>query len=167
MAKSPMRLSDVFRRNALIANLQARDKRGVLAEMLSRLCECGNFDKKQMDSVTKAVLKREELGSTGIGKGLAVPHAKHAAVVRVTGALGLSREGVDFDALDGQPVHAIFLVLSPSDAAEEHIEALRLITELMRDEDLCRFLKQSKNEKAMAELLQEADEKLAQRRRSA
>jgi len=161
MAEAGTRLTQVFKRDALIARLHARDKEGVLQEMMTRLSERGAFDTKQMNSVIKALQKREERGSTAIGKGLAVPHGEHAAVERLVGAVGLSPDGIEFNSLDGQPVHAVFLVLSPSDAHDEHIQILRRITELMRDEDLCRFLKQCKDEKAMAELLQEADEKLS------
>ena len=158
-------LSTVFIRKNLIANLKAQEKQAAIQEMIARLNDSGAVEPDQSPSVMKAILKREEMGSTGIGRGIAVPHAKTSAVKKVVGVLAVSPAGIDFDALDGQPVQAIFLVLSPPDAPEEHIQVLRRITEMMRDEDLSRFLRSTKDEKSLVELLVEADEKLAAMRR--
>jgi len=151
----------VFKLDLLIAGLEARDKAGTLHEMVARLIEKGAVAEKQSGSLFRALMKREELGSTAIGRGLAVPHAKHSAVPEVVGVLAVSREGVQFDALDGQPVHVVLMVVSPADAADEHIQVLRMITRLMQDDDFCRFLMAAGDVNTLAELVVDADERLA------
>jgi mannitol/fructose-specific phosphotransferase system IIA component (Ntr-type) len=106
-------------------------------------------------------MAREQLGSTGIGQGLAVPHAKHEKVQDLVAAFGRSRKGIEFDSLDGEPVYLVFLLLSNKEASGLHLEALAYITKLLRDELFCRFLRDAANKDAVIELLREADEKLA------
>ena len=156
-----LRFSSVFKPDLLIVGLEARDKIGTLREMVARLTEKGALAEQQSGSLIRALMKREELGSTAIGRGLAVPHAKHPAITEVVGVLALSREGVPFDALDGDSVHVLLMVVSPADAADEHIQVLRMITRLMQDDDFCRFLRAADNAGTLAELVVEADERLA------
>jgi PTS system fructose-specific IIA component/PTS system nitrogen regulatory IIA component len=105
-------------------------------------------------------MSREELGSTGIGKGVAVPHAKHESVEGLVAAFGRSAAGVEFAALDGQPVQLIFLLLSSKDVSGQHLEALARVARLVRDDKFCRFLREAKDRGELAELLQEADSHL-------
>ena len=161
MKTPPPKFGSIFKLDLLIAGLEARDKAGTLREMVARLVEKGAVDEKQSGSLLRALMKREELGSTAIGRGLAVPHAKHSAVPEVIGVLAVSRKGVQFDALDGQPVHVVLMVVSPTDAADEHIRVLRMITRLMQDDDFCRFLTAAGDANTLAELIEEADERLA------
>ena len=109
------------------------------------------------DDIIKAIMKREELGSTGIGRGIAVPHTKHPSVERLIGTVGVSVSGVEFDSLDGEKVQLFFLLVSPPDRPGDHLRALENISRQLRDETFCRFLKQSRNTEDIVQLLEEAD----------
>lgn len=154
-----MRLSEFIVDKALIENLESKDKNGVIKEMVEALVQAKAIKKAQAASVIKALLDREKLGSTGIGQGVAVPHAKHKTVSKVIGAFGRSKGGVEFNALDGEPVHAVFLLISPEDSPGPHLRALAHISKLIRDNTFCRFLKEAKNLQELQELLEEADER--------
>src|SRR5262245_21070183 len=110
-----MRISDFLVREAIIPELVATTKEGVIREMVESLRAAGGFKGKEPEDVVKAILKRELLGSTGIGRGVAIPHAKHASVDRLLGTVALSRPGVVFDSLDGEAVHVFILLISPQD----------------------------------------------------
>jgi PTS system fructose-specific IIA component/PTS system nitrogen regulatory IIA component len=156
-----MKLSDFFALENIVADLAATRKEEAIQEMVRQLCASGALPKSQSAGVEKAILRREELGSTGIGKGVAVPHAKVVGVKGVIGAFGRSRQGVDFNSLDGQPVYLVFLLVSAPDTVEPHLEALRKITALLKDEDICSFLRRAATREDMAELLREADSRLS------
>jgi PTS system fructose-specific IIA component/PTS system nitrogen regulatory IIA component len=102
-------------------------------------------------------MKREELGSTGIGRGVAVPHTKHASVEKLIGTVGVSPAGLDFESLDGQSASLFFLLVSPPDRPGDHLRALENISRQLRDETFCRFLRQSKSPDDILQLLEEAD----------
>jgi nitrogen PTS system EIIA component len=105
----------------------------------------------------EAILKREELGSTGIGRGVAVPHTKHPSIEKLIGTVAISEEGVNFDSLDGEKVHLLFLLVSPPDRPGDHLRALENISRQLRDDTFCKFLKQSKKPEDVWQLLEEAD----------
>jgi mannitol/fructose-specific phosphotransferase system IIA component (Ntr-type) len=111
--------------------------------------------------VVGALEKREKLGSTGIGNGVAVPHAKLDSLDTILGAFGRSAEGLDFNAVDGEPVHLVFLVVSPFDKADAHIQALQKIFQAVKRVNFCKFLRQAKGVKDILELFHEVDEELA------
>ena len=111
----------------------------------------------EFESIVKAILKREELGSTGIGRGVAVPHTKHPSVDRLIGTVAVSPTGVDFVSLDGETVHLFFLLISPPDRPGDHLRALENISRQLRDDTFCRFLKQAKTPEEIGQLLDEAD----------
>ena len=119
--------------------------------------EAGKIAANEVDSIVKAVMKREELGSTGIGRGVAVPHTKHPSVDRLVGTVGVSPGGVDFDSLDGEKVQLFFLLISPPDRPGDHLRALENISRQLRDETFCRFLKKAKTAEDIRQLLDEAD----------
>jgi PTS system fructose-specific IIA component/PTS system nitrogen regulatory IIA component len=102
-------------------------------------------------------MKREELGSTGIGKGVAVPHTKHDCIKKITGTIARSTHGVDFNALDGEPVHLFFLLLSPNDSAGSHLAALERISTVIRDNDFRRFMREADGKVGIIEILREVD----------
>jgi mannitol/fructose-specific phosphotransferase system IIA component (Ntr-type) len=108
----------------------------------------------------EAILRREKKGTTGFGNGVAIPHAKHAGVKGVVGIVALSRAGVEFAALDSQPVHLFFLLLSNPDQPEEHLKAMEHIFRSIKNDPLRRFMCQSSNQEELVELLREADEGL-------
>ncbi|MCA9240675.1 MAG: PTS sugar transporter subunit IIA, partial [Planctomycetales bacterium] len=101
--------------------------------------------------------KREELGSTGIGQGVAVPHTKHPTVGKICGAVGVSQSGVEFDSLDGEKVHLLFLLVSPPDRPGDHLRALENTSRQLRDDSFRSFLMQSSTSDDIWQLLEEAD----------
>ena len=112
-----------------LARDAAASKRHVILSILQRMADTGQLPHQHCDSIAQAIHAREQLGSTGIGRGVAIPHAKHAAVERLTGAVARVPQGVNFESLDGQPVHIICLLLSPTDRPGDHLRAIR---DLMR-----------------------------------
>src|SRR5262249_51849840 len=117
----------------------------------------GKIGQGEVDGIVKAILKREELGSTGIGRGVAVPHTKHASVNRLVGTVAISGEGVDFDSLDGEKVQLFFLLISPPDRPGDHLRAMENISRQLRNDTFCKFLKQAKSADEIKQLLDEAD----------
>jgi len=156
-----MKLSDLIDSKAIVSELQATTKEEVIKELVAALEKADKVDGKDAKKLTAALMAREQLGSTGIGQGLAVPHAKHNSVGDLVAAFGRSKKGVDFDSLDGEPVYLVFLLLSNKEASGQHLEALAYITKLLRDDLFCRFLKEAKDHAELVELLREADQKLA------
>jgi len=152
-----MKFADFIVPDAIRSELTADEKEGVIREMVQALLDAGGIQKDEFESIVKAILKREELGSTGIGRGVAVPHTKHPSVDRLVGTVAVSGEGVDFDSLDGEKVHLFFLLISPPDRPGDHLRALENISRQLRDDTFCRFLKQSKTREEIQTLLEEAD----------
>jgi PTS system nitrogen regulatory IIA component len=152
-----MKFADFVSTEAIQADLVAEDKDGVIREMVQSLLDAGGVQEEEFESIIKAILKREELGSTGIGRGVAVPHTKHPSVDRLVGTVAVSREGVDFQSLDGEKVHLFFLLISPPDRPGDHLRALENISRQLRNDTFCRFLKQSKSADDIRQLLEEAD----------
>jgi PTS system fructose-specific IIA component/PTS system nitrogen regulatory IIA component len=152
-----MKFADFVSTEAIQADLVAEDKDGVIREMVRSLLNAGGVQEEEFESIVKAILKREELGSTGIGRGVAVPHTKHPSVDRLVGTVAVSREGVDFQSLDGEKVHLFFLLISPPDRPGDHLRALENISRQLRNDTFCRFLKQSKTADDIRQLLEEAD----------
>ncbi|MCA9246561.1 MAG: PTS sugar transporter subunit IIA [Planctomycetales bacterium] len=152
-----MKFADFVNTDAIQAELEADDKEGVIREIAGGLLKAGAVAEDEFEGIVQAIMKREELGSTGIGRGVAVPHTKHPSVDRLVGTVGVSTEGVDFDSLDGEKVHLFFLLISPPDRPGDHLRALENISRQLRDDTFCRFLKQSKTPQDIAQLLEEAD----------
>lgn len=152
-----MKFADFVSREAIRAELTARDKEGAIREMVQTLVDVRKIEADEFESIVKAILKREELGSTGIGRGVAVPHTKHPSVDRLVGTVAISREGVDFASLDGETVQLFFLLISPPDRPGDHLRALENISRQLRDDTFCRFLKQAKSTEDIRQLLDEAD----------
>lgn len=152
-----MKFADFVSREAIRADLTADDKEAVIREMTQALLTAGKIQPDEHDSIVKAILKREELGSTGIGRGVAVPHTKHPSVQRLIGTVAVSSEGVDFDSLDGEKVNLFFLLISPPDRPGDHLRALENVSRQLRDENFCKFLKQARNVDEILQLLDEAD----------
>jgi PTS system fructose-specific IIA component/PTS system nitrogen regulatory IIA component len=152
-----MKFSDFICREAIRTNLEAGEKEAVIRSMAQSLLEANKIQQKDFDSIVEAILKREELGSTGIGRGVAVPHTKHPSIEKLIGTVAISADGVNFDSLDGEKVHLLFLLVSPPDRPGDHLRALENISRQLRDDTFCRFLKQSKKPEDVWQLLEEAD----------
>jgi PTS system fructose-specific IIA component/PTS system nitrogen regulatory IIA component len=152
-----MKFADFVCHEAILAQLEATDKEGAIREMVQALCKAGRVEAEESEGIVKAILKREELGSTGIGRGVAVPHTKHPSIERLVGTVAVSPHGVDFASLDGEVVHLFFLLVSPPDRPGDHLRALENISRQLRDDTFCRFLKQAKTVGEIQQLLTEAD----------
>jgi mannitol/fructose-specific phosphotransferase system IIA component (Ntr-type) len=162
-----MKLSDFVIREAIVPGLQATSKEPAIREILDSLRVAGHIPNGEMESIHRAIMKREELGSTGIGDGVAVPHTKHASVARPVGTVALSRDGVAFASLDGEPVHIVFLLVSPVDRPGDHLRALENISRHLRNETFRRFLRQSTTREQLIGLLEEADQNTFSQERDA
>lgn len=153
-----MRMSDFVVRDAIVSELKATTKEAVIREMIESLHSAGYFKGGELEDVIKAVLKREMLGSTGIGRGVAIPHTKHTTVERLIGTVALSPEGVSFDSLDGEPVYIFVLLISPQDRPGDHLRALENVSRCLRDDSFVSSLRQASNRDAVWTLLSELDQ---------
>ena len=152
-----MRLSDVLARDATIYGLEAKTKEPVLREMLSAMVAAGKLAANRGDEVMEALMRRERLGTTGVGKGIAVPHAKHDCIEGIIASIGHSSTGVEFASLDNEPVYTVFLLLASPRATGEHLAALERISAVVRDDDYWRFLRDAKSGAEILEIIGEAD----------
>jgi len=116
-------------------------KQQVVTEMVAALGAAGYFRDEDLADIVRAVMRREELGTTGIGHGIAIPHSRHPSVDRLIGTLALSRGGLPFESLDGEPVYVFFLLVSPQERPGDHLRALEAVVRTMRDEDFVRRLR--------------------------
>ncbi len=153
-----MKLSDFVVNEAILVDLQATGKEDAIREIVQSLVRSGRLAEGDLESVSRAILGREELGSTGIGQGVAVPHTRHPTVNRLIGTVALSRRGVDFAALDGEPVDILFLLISPPNQPGDHLRALENISRHLKDERFVNFLRQAKTRENVIDLLEETDQ---------
>ena len=152
-----MKFSDFVAVEAIRPNIAATSKEGVIREMTQSLVDAGKIAANEMESIVKAIMKREDLGSTGIGRGVAVPHTKHPSVNRLIGTVAISQGGIDFESLDGDPVQLFFLLVSPPDRPGDHLRALENISRQLRDDSFCKTLKEATGPQDVWRLLEEAD----------
>jgi mannitol/fructose-specific phosphotransferase system IIA component (Ntr-type) len=129
---SPIERLDCVGPEAVIRRMHARDKLAAITALANRLHATGKLPQDAVAEVITAMARREELGSTGIGRGLAVPHTKHPSVSHVIGAIGYSQSGIDFNSLDGQLVHTVVMLVSPPDRPGEYLRALEQVSKLAR-----------------------------------
>lgn len=153
-----MKLSDFVVKEAILVDLDATSKEPAIREIVQSLAAAGRLSEADTDSVAKAILNREELGSTGIGQGVAVPHTRHPKADRLIGTVAISRKGVDFAALDGDPVDIFFLLVSPPNQPGDHLRALENISRHLKDERFVSFLRQAKTREDVIDTLDEADQ---------
>jgi mannitol/fructose-specific phosphotransferase system IIA component (Ntr-type) len=156
-----MKLIDFVNTNALIPELQATDRNGVIRELVQALADHGAIDPARADGIAQAVIRRENQGSTGFGKGVAVPHVKHDAVARTVACVGRSSHGVDFVSLDRAPVYTVVLLVSPKNDPDAHLAAMEKIFRHLREDNFRRFLRQADTREKIADLIHEADEMAA------
>lgn len=143
---------------ATIPELKAQDRDGVIAELVSSLDKAGRLGKGKSKELARAVIKREKEASTGMGKGVAVPHVKHKAVKDVVAVIGMSSAGIDFSALDKQPVYSVILLISPADEPDKHLQAMENIFRHLQHEKFRKFLRQCRSIAQIEDLLREVDE---------
>jgi len=152
-----MKIMDFLNKKAVTANLKAADKEGVVRELVELLAAADEI--KNKEELIRALLTRESLGSTGIGQGIGIPHAKSANVKSLVAAFGLSQKGVNFDSLDGEPVYIFFLLIAPEESAGPHLKALARISRMLKDKYFRELLRKSKDEKEILRMIQEEDAK--------
>jgi mannitol/fructose-specific phosphotransferase system IIA component (Ntr-type) len=153
-----MKLREFILTDAIIPNLEATERNGVIQELVKSLANAGALPEDAIEEVVAALIKREENGSTGFGKGVAVPHVKHPKIKKMAGTVGRSANGVDFAALDHQPVYSIVLLLSPDNAPQQHLQAMNIIFTNLQKDMFRKFLRQSETQQAIVDLLDEADQ---------
>lgn len=152
-----MKLSDFIIKSAIIKNLKARNKKGVLEELVETVKKVYRPRNFKVGETVDSLLKREKIGSTGIGNGIAVPHTKVNSFSAVVGAFGKSDVGLDFNALDGAPVHLIFLILAPPDQPEVNLQVLQRVSQAIKQPNFCKFLRRASETKDIMELFREVD----------
>ena len=152
-----MKFSDFVVASAIRADIAADDKPSVIQELVASLAQAGAIRQEDAPGIVAAIMKREELGSTGIGRGVAVPHTKHASVGSLIATVAISARGIDFSSLDGEDVYILFLLVSPPDRPGDHLRGLETITRHLKSDDFCRFLRQSKTRENIVDLLKEVD----------
>jgi nitrogen PTS system EIIA component len=144
-------------RDAIIPSLDATTKEAVIRGMVESLRDAGQFKGADVEDVVRAILKRELLGSTGIGRGVAIPHTKHQSVDRLVGTLAVSRQGVAFESLDGEPVFIFVLLISPQDRPGDHLRALENVSRCLRDDAFVRALRAATTKEEICRLLDRLD----------
>ncbi len=152
-----MKLRDFVLTDAIIPQIQAIQRDDVVAELVDQLLEAGAAPADLRDTLIAEILKREKNGSTGFGKGVAIPHVKHEKIPKVAAAIGISPRGVDYNALDKQPVYSIFMLLSPADQPDQHLHAMETIFANLQNDTFRSFLRQAETHDAVTTLLEEAD----------
>ncbi len=153
-----MKLTDFVVRRAIAPSLSATDRNGAIRELITALAAGGALPNADADTITKAVIQRENQGSTGFGKGVAVPHVKHEKVPTIMAAIGRSVAGIDFAALDRAPVYTVVVLLSPPDNPDGHLQAMENIFRHLQRDNFRRFLRQAETADAVWDLIEEADQ---------
>jgi PTS system nitrogen regulatory IIA component len=145
-----MTLTDLVATNAVIPALKANNKKQVLQELAARAAELTGQNER---AILEILLQREQLGSTAVGNGVAIPHGKLPKLGRLFGLFARLERGIDFEALDGQPVDLVFLLLAPEAAGADHLKALARVARLLRDADIARKLRESRDADAIYAVL--------------
>ena len=154
-----MSITEFLNERAVSCDLQATDKEGAIRELVSLLVRAGSVKDKDVGRLTQILLDREALGSTGIGQGVAIPHGKSNCVSRLVSAFGVSKHGMNFDSLDGEPAQLFFLLVAPEDSAGPHLKALARISRLLKDKHFRDSLRTARDEKTLLKIMTEEDER--------
>ncbi len=144
---------------AVSADVRSQNKEEITRELVGLLVKAGTVKERDTNKLVQILLNRESLGSTGIGQGVAIPHGKSDCVNKLVAAFGVSRSGVNFDSLDGEPVHLFFLLVAPEDSAGPHLKALARISRLLKDKHFRDSLRAAKDEKAIVKIIREEDDR--------
>lgn len=151
-----MKIRDFLKVDSISVDLQGKSKKEVIKELVQLLSKSKKI--KDIDKMVKILMDREELGSTGIGQGIAIPHGKSDAVSEISAAFGISKKGINYEALDGEPVNLIFLLMAPHDSAGVHLKALAKISRLLKDKFFRQALRESKSSEEVMKIIKEEDE---------
>ncbi len=154
-----MQIMDFLSKKAIITDIKSTKKEDVIKELVDVLVNAGEVEKRHRNKLIDALMTRESLGSTAIGQGIAIPHAKSDSVEKLVAAFGLSKKGLDFDSLDGEPAYIFFLLLAPQDSAGPHLKALARISRLLKDKYFRDSLRACTDDKAVVKIIIQEDEK--------
>jgi len=141
----------------IVFPLKGKEKKEIIKELIDVLVQNRKIKEKDKEEVFKCVMEREKLGSTGVGLGIAIPHGRTAAVDKLIGALGISPEGVEFETLDGEPVHFVFLILSPLEATSDYLRAISRVARMFKDRFLREALKNVSSVEEVVKILKQED----------
>jgi PTS system nitrogen regulatory IIA component len=151
-----MKIMDIFSKEHIIDGLQSKTQRDVLKEMSGVFLQ-GEIKFSHEDTVN-TLLEREKLGSTGIGDGIAIPHGKLADIDDLIVSFGISREGVEFNAMDGKPAHIFFLLLAPENTTGRHLKALAKISKMLKDNTFRKKLMEAKSKDEIYMVISDRDD---------
>lgn len=154
-----MKVMEFLPKKAISSDLKGTNKQEIISELLDLLISAGEVEKRYKNKLMEVLMAREALGSTAIGQGIGIPHGKSENVSKLIAAFGLSRSGVDFDSLDGEPVYLFFLLLAPQDSAGPHLKALARISRLLKDKYFRDRLKTSRDEANILKIISQEDER--------
>jgi len=154
-----MKIMDFLSKKAILTDVKSTKKEEVIRELVDTLINAGEIEKRYRNKLIDALMLRESLGSTAIGQGVAIPHAKSDCVGNLVAAFGVSKRGVDFDSLDGEPAYIFFLLIAPEDSAGPHLKALARISRLLKDKYFRDSLRACADDKAVIKIITQEDEK--------
>lgn len=153
-----MKFGDFICDKAVVARLESLDRDGAIKELVKALFDAGKLGKKGYEKLAASVIQRENQASTGLGKGVAVPHIKNNGVEHVVAAVGQSSSGIDFSSLDKQPVFTVILLVSPEKNPDQHLQAMENVFKHLQNEKFRKFLRHSQSSEQIIDLFREADE---------
>lgn len=154
-----MKIMDFLSKKAILIDIKSTKKEDVIKELVDYLIESDDIEKRCRNKLIDALMTRESLGSTAIGQGIAIPHAKSDCVNKLVAAFGISKKGVDFDSLDGEPAYIFFLLVAPQDSAGPHLKALARISRLLKDKYFRDSLRACTDDKGIIKIITQEDEK--------
>lgn len=152
-----MKIADFLKPELIIEDIATQDKQEMLKEFSQLLEKTIGL---KADKVFSVLTEREKLGSTGIGEGVAIPHGKLRDITELVCCFGRSQKGIEFDAIDGKPVHLIFLLLAPENSAGTHLKALAKISKILKDPNFRKQLLETKGAEQLYQVIKEEDDKL-------
>ena len=152
-----MKMREIVSSGAIVPRLKSVERDEVIVELVDALINSGTIEARHRKTMLDAVLERERKGSTGFGKGVAIPHVKLSGSKKMAAAVGVSERGIDFNALDKQPVYSVFLLVSPANDPEAHLRAMEVIFKNLSQDAFRRFLRQAASVDDVNHLMDEAD----------
>ncbi len=150
-----MKIMDLLSKETIVLDLKAREKEPAIIELVDTLVKLHKL--KSSAEAIETIMQREKLGSTGIGQGVAIPHCRCDIVKEQMAVLAFSKQGVEFNSLDGNPVNIIFLLIGPADSKGEHLQAMAKISKILKDKYLRQSLMEAKTPEDVIAIIQQAD----------
>jgi PTS system nitrogen regulatory IIA component len=150
-----MKILDVLQKEAILADLKSKDKKGVIEELVTPVARIANVDREDL---VRVLMEREQLGSTGIGGGIGIPHGKLSGLESLILSFGLNRKGVDFESMDGHPTHIFFLLITPENSTGLHLKLLARISKILKNDPFKERLLNAADSDEIFNVIKEEDE---------